>query len=151
MERSDKQIIKAKILHATRGAVWQKWTTREGLLSFFGKDNKIEITPGGPYEIYFILDNPEGLRGSESCIVLSFVPKEMLSFTWNAPPVFMDMRNAVELTWVVLSFREISNDLTEIVLKHVGWPDHPDWVPVYDYFVKAWDVVLNNLEKSLKK
>jgi uncharacterized protein YndB with AHSA1/START domain len=97
MEISDKQIIKAKILQTTREVLWEKWTTKKGLLSFIGKENKIEITPGEPYEIYFILDNPEGLRGSETCNVLSFVPKEMLSFTWNAPPVFLDKRNRVNL------------------------------------------------------
>lgn len=151
MEISDKKIIKAKILHTSRDVVWKKWTTQKGLNSFFGMENKIEITPGGPYEIYFILDNQEGLRGSEGCIVLSFLREEMLSFTWNAPPVFMDIRNSTHLTWVILTFKKISDDLTEVVLTHTGWPVDPEWTKVYDYFVKAWDVVLNNLEKCFNK
>ena len=120
------------------------------MLTFFGKDNKIELSPGGAYEIYFFMDNPVGLRGGEGCIVLSFLPKEMLSFTWNAPPEFREIRESVYHTWVVVNFKEISSTKTEVFLTHLGLPDDKSWDPVYKYFEEAWDIVLGWLYESCK-
>ena len=81
MKITDKTINKSIVVNANIDVVWSKWTTREGLLTFFGSDNKIELKPGGSFEIYFMMDNPHGLRGSEGCKVLSYLPKRMLSFS----------------------------------------------------------------------
>jgi uncharacterized protein YndB with AHSA1/START domain len=83
MQTTDNQIKKSKVVNLPLDIVWWKWTTHEGMLTFFGKDNKIEFSPCCTYKIYFLMDNPAGLRGVEGCKVLSFLPKEMLSFTWN--------------------------------------------------------------------
>jgi len=40
----------------------------------FGLDKKVEMIPGGSFESYFLLDNPEGTRGGEGNQVLSFLP-----------------------------------------------------------------------------
>ncbi|MCZ2101412.1 MAG: hypothetical protein LC107_07745 [Chitinophagales bacterium] len=42
--------------------VWWRWTTHDGLKTFMGADNKIELTPGRALEIYFIVDDPLGLN-----------------------------------------------------------------------------------------
>jgi len=78
---TDKVIHKTRTIPCTTSQTWQKWTTHEGLLTFFGRDNKIEMQPGGAFEIYFMMDNPYSLRGSEGCQVLSFLPEKMFSFT----------------------------------------------------------------------
>jgi uncharacterized protein YndB with AHSA1/START domain len=85
---TNKLIQKERIVPFSLTESWSKWTTHEGLKTFFGRDNKIELEIGGNFEIYFLMDNPVGLRGSETCKILSFLPREMLSFSWNAPPHF---------------------------------------------------------------
>lgn len=147
-EISDKQILKTKIIDATINAAWLKWTTPDGLRTFFGSDNFIELTPGGAYEIYFMMDSPKGERGSETCKVLSFIPEKMLSFTWNAPPEFTEGRNSKHYTWVVVEFENVSINQTKIILTHLGWLNGEQWDAVFNYFDKAWDFVLNGLEKS---
>jgi uncharacterized protein YndB with AHSA1/START domain len=87
------------------------------------------------------MDNAYGLRGSVGCKVLSFLPKEMLSFTWNAPPQYKEIRESEYHTWVVVNFKAISNNQTEVMLTHLGWQVDKNWDPVYDYFDKAWEVV----------
>ncbi len=131
--------------------MWWKWTTHEGLLTFFGKDNRIELMPGGPYEIYFLMDNPAGLRGGEGCTVLSFLLEEMLSFTWNAPPEFKEIRESKYHTWVAVNFKEVLSLKTEVILTHLGWTEDELWKPVYEYFEEAWDIVLQWLYESCKK
>lgn len=148
---ADKIIQKSRIVLSDVDHFWWKWTTHEGLLSFFGPENKIELKIGGAFEIYFLLDNPKGLRGSEGCQIISYLPKKMLSFTWNAPPEFPKIREHEHKTWVVVHFNAIDSKKTEVILHHIGWPENEEWNKVYDYFNSAWETVLNWLEKSCEK
>ena len=147
-EINDNMIVKHIIVNCTLEKVWWKWTTHEGLLTFFGSDNNIDFRVGGSYEIYFLLDNPERLRGGEGNKIISYIPREMLSFTWNAPPEYPDVRNHEHKTWVVVYFNAISENLTEITLKHVGWLNGDEWDKVFEYFESAWERVLEWLGKS---
>lgn len=144
----NKIIKKSRIVNCSLHDVWQKWTTHEGLLTFFGKDNRIELKLGGSFEIYFLMDNPPGLKGSEGCTVLSYLPERMLSYTWNAPPQHPEIRNHKHQTWVVIFFKPISDSKTEVELNHLGWLTGAQWDAVYDYFDEAWESVLDLFEKS---
>lgn len=147
---SDKKIVKKALVPLPVSQVWDKWTTSDGLLSFFGEKNNIEMLPGGKYEIYFLMDNPYGLRGSEGCEVLSYLPNKMFSFTWNAPPSFPEIRKSDYKTWVVIEFEESGDLQTQLTLTHLGWPENKTWNPVFDYFDHAWGTVLDWLLKSIK-
>ncbi len=151
MEISDKTIAKTKLVQQSLDTLWWRWTTHEGLKTFFGSDNKIELTPNGAFEIYFITKNHYGLKGSEGCKVLSFQPKRYFSFSWNAPPQFDEVRKSVYKTWVVVEFNPVSDNQTQITLTHLGWPVDEKWTPVFNYFSQAWDEVLNNLSKNEPK
>ena len=149
MRINENKIIRnSSVVNSPIDTIWWKWTTHEGLKTFFGEDNKISLTIGGPFEIYFSMDAPEGERGSEGCRVLSYLPKEILSFSWNSPPSFPGIRKGDYHTWVVVSFKSLGMNRTEITLCHLGWPEGGDWDKVYDYFDKAWPRVLEWLEKS---
>jgi uncharacterized protein YndB with AHSA1/START domain/predicted enzyme related to lactoylglutathione lyase len=152
MESNGKAIKKSRIINQSIDTVWWRWTTHEGLKTFFGSDNKIELTPGGAFEIYFISDNSYGSKGSEGCKVLSFLPGKYFSFSWNAPPQFSEVRNSDYKTWIVVQLNDIGNSQTEVTLSHLGWPKDERWTPVFDYFSKAWDEVMNSLaENDLKQ
>lgn len=148
MKITDKKILKTVTLNTTVEKAWCKWVTPDGLRSFFGRDNRIELKPGGDFEIYFMMDMPYGLKGSEGCKVLSYIPNKLFSFTWNAPPSLMAERNSGYYTWVVVEFKD-SGGKTEITLTHLGWPEGDNWQKVYDYFDSAWGRVLEGLEKSV--
>jgi len=145
---NDKCLHKSKVFQTDLKTLWQKWTTHDGLRSFIGEDNKIEIHPGGPFEIYFLLDNPEGSRGGEGNKVLSFLPYKMLSFSWNAPPSIPEVRNHPHKTWVVIQFEKIDSGQTKVSLDHLGWLDGEKWDETYAYFDRAWDIVMTSLEES---
>lgn len=147
---TNKIISKSIKINCPLDIAWWKWTTHEGLITFFGADNKIELKINGAFEIYFLINNPDGEKGSEGCKILSFLPNKMLSFSWNAPPKFPEIRNNSYQTWVVVTFNEIGKDITELTLSHTGWPEGNDWEEVYNYFYKAWDNVLQELAKSCK-
>jgi uncharacterized protein YndB with AHSA1/START domain len=86
---TNKLIQKERIVPFSLTESWSKWTTHEGLKTFFGSDNKIELEIGGSFEIYFLMDNPVGLRGEVRHVkYYPFCRRELLSFSWNAPPQF---------------------------------------------------------------
>lgn len=143
-----RHIKKSRVVNNPIDIVWEKWTTHEGLLTFFGHDNQIEFEIGGVYEIYFLMDNPLGLRGGEGNKILSYLPQKMLSFTWNAPPQYPEIRDHTHKTWVVVEYQVIEKDKTEVTIHHLGWKEGEKWDEVYDYFDKAWVTVLDWLERS---
>jgi len=147
-KRITKIIKKSRIIHCSVDDVWWKWTTHEGLLTFFGKDNAVELKIGGKFEIYFLMENPIGLRGGEGCKIMSYLPKKMISFTWNAPPQYPEIRNNNHKTWVVVNFEPDENDYTRVKIFHLGWLEGELWDEVYAYFNSAWETVLDWLEKS---
>ena len=131
---------------APRSEVWRAWTTREGAQTFFSQDAKIELKPGGAYEIYFNMTEPPGSRGGETNRVIAFEPERMLLFSWNAPPKFGPLRN--EHTYVVLRLDDTTAGGTRVRLTHFGWRDGEAWNEIYNYFDKAWPWVLGNFKKQ---
>ena len=41
-------------------SAWKLWSSSEGLASWWIDGAKVELRPGGPFEIYFMKDAPEG-------------------------------------------------------------------------------------------
>jgi len=144
-DQSDRILRKEIVVPATLEQVWNAWTSTKGVKTFFSSDAKVELAVGGPFEIYFLLDAPHGARGSEGCRVLSYLPPKMLSFSWNAPPEFGELRD--KHTIVVLQFGEIEPGKVKVALSQHGWGRGEDWDKLYDYFDKAWSYVLGNLKK----
>ncbi len=141
------------VVPAARAEVWKAWTTNEGAQSFFAPKTNIELRPGGAYEILFMPEKPKGERGAEDLKVLSYLPLEMLSFEWNAPPKFTRARP--QRTWLVLRFDDAGPERTRLRLAHTGFAERADaksderdeWVQVRAYFATTWPYVLGKLHK----
>lgn len=123
-------------------AVWKAWASGEGIASWWNPPgSNIELRVGGPFELYFNLDAGQGLMGSEGCVFLGYVPGEMISFTWNAPP-HLTLRESH--TWVVITF-SASQAGTDVHLVHTGFGAGEDWDAYMAYFRDAWASVLHLL------
>jgi len=145
----NKVILKEKVLRASSTEVWKLLSTRKGLESFFAPKCEIELCPLGNFEIHFFPDNPPGTRGAENLNVLSLIPGRMLSFTWDAPPLWPEIRK--ERTYVVIEVQSVDQKSSLLRFSHWGWGEGDDWEAVYDYFQKAWDVVLERLDTRLRE
>jgi uncharacterized protein YndB with AHSA1/START domain len=142
---SARRIEKEVVVSAPRATVWNAWTTTDGAKTFFAPDAKIELVPGGAYEIYFGPTQPAGLKGGETNRVIAFEPQTMLLFSWNAPPKFGPLRK--EHTYVLIRFDDAPGGGTRVRLTHFGWREADEWNAVYDYFDKAWGPVMGNFAK----
>lgn len=147
-KENKKAIHKELTLNANINQLWNAWTDPKELTQFFAPVVEVELRVGGPYEMLFLTDNPEGQRGGEGNKVLSFLTNKMLSFEWNAPPQFPKIRE--HKTRVIIFFEEIDEENCLLNFHHVGWYDGIEWDMVFDYFTKAWDTVLYNLKQYLE-
>lgn len=141
-------IHKSRDIAAPIERVWEAWTTDEGVRSFFGPGSHVEQKVDGEYEIYFMPDAPAGERGSDGMRVLAFHPPHALAFTWNAPPSIPAIR--AQRTHVMIELEAIG-DHTRVVLTNGGYASGADWARALEYFDRAWDVVLDRLEKRFAK
>jgi uncharacterized protein YndB with AHSA1/START domain len=145
----DRTIRLEIIIKAPAERVWWAWTTREGIKSFFAPNCDIDLRVLGRYEILFAPSAPAGLRGAEGNLVLAIEEGKMLSFTWDAPPNFPEIRK--QRTSVVITLVRLNQNMTRLVFRHTGWGQGEDWTKAHDYFVGAWgDVVLPYLKHSLE-
>jgi uncharacterized protein YndB with AHSA1/START domain/uncharacterized protein YciI len=141
----------SRVLHkevevdASLAKVWEAWTTTAGVKTFFSSDATVDLRVGGPFEIYFLDENPYGSKGSEDCKILSFLPMKLLSFEWNAPLQFGKLRD--KRTQVIIFFDEIKPGKVKVDFSQHGWGTGNDWDKLYEYFDKAWSYVLGNLQK----
>jgi uncharacterized protein YndB with AHSA1/START domain len=120
---------------------WQDWASEEAIARWWQPPaSNIDLRIGGPFEILFDMDAAAGLQGSEGCAYLSYVPGEMISFTWNAPP-HLALRSSN--TWVVITFTPTAADATEVRLVHTGFLTGQEWDDYMAYFASAWEYVLN--------
>jgi uncharacterized protein YndB with AHSA1/START domain len=140
-------IVVSKVINAPVEEVWKAWTTAAGIESFFApKAARVEPVAGGAFELWFGVNNPEGSRGSEGCLVHSVRPMEQLVFEWNAPPDLPTIRRL--RTLVYLDFKPLPDGRTELTLRNFGYGDGPDWTKTKAYFEQAWPAVMGNLEKK---
>jgi uncharacterized protein YndB with AHSA1/START domain len=124
--------------------VWKAWTTVEGAQSFFAPRCRIDLKPGGAYEMLFDLEAEPGKRGGEGMVVMAVQPERMLAFTWNAPPHLSTVRG--QRTHVVVRLFETEAGGTRVLLRHDGWGEGEEWEEAFEYFTRAWrDVVLPRL------
>ena len=145
---SDRLIVCERVVPLPRSEVFSLFTSADGIERWLTDSAKVELRPGGAYEIEFLPEAPLGSRGSESCRVLSFIPDRMLSFTWNAPPQFDKTRFLH--TWVVVELEDAPEG-TRVVITHTGWPasgfqDEPQWEETFCYFAAAWPWMLEQLD-----
>lgn len=146
-----KKIIKNIITNAPINKVYDMWTTRDGLNTFFGEDSKIELKVNGAFEIYFNLSWPKGFRGSEGCKIVDFVKNKYISFTWNVPPTFEEARARGYHSIVKIEFIELDESKTEILVMNEYIKDNDKLDEIIAYFERTWDYVLSNFIKAIEE
>lgn len=138
-----RSVVKETVVAAGADEVWAAWVSADGIAAWWNPPaTRIELRIGGPFELLFSTDAPDGSRGSEGCRYLAYVPGEMVAFTWNAPP-HLALRETH--TWVVITFTRLSDGATRVRLVHTGFLEGENWDAYLEYFDEAWSRVLDRL------
>lgn len=144
-QAAERAIEKEIVVDAPLPSVWDAWTTRAGIVSFFAPDAEIDARPGGAFHIHINPLASIGQKGADFMRVMAIQPMKMLSFDWNAPPSLPEVRQ--QRTLVVLRFEPVGPTQTRVRLTHIGWGEGGEWDKAYAYFDRAWPNVLANLQK----
>jgi uncharacterized protein YndB with AHSA1/START domain len=144
-------LLKEISVRAPLEAVWNAWTTAEGL-AYISSQSNIELRVGGAYE-WFLAGEPDdyGIHGSQGSHVLAFLPRKMLAFSWTFPPDIPELRYTNKRTQVVVLFEEDSDGLVNIKLQALGWQEGEPWQRGWEYFDNAWGAVLTAMKQQLEK
>ena len=138
----DKQVVVAAPIEA----VWQAWTSKAGIESFFAPEAEVDPRVGGAFHIHIDPLAEPGRKGADDMRFMALQRPTMLSFDWNAPPSLPEARQ--QRTFVVVRLSDVDGSSTRVTLHHTGWGSGGEWDKAYAYFDKAWGAVLGNLNKS---
>lgn len=146
---AERAIEKTVTVPATVDAVWEAWTTRAGIISFFAPDAEIDARVGGAFHIHIDPLAEPGMKGADEMRFMALQPKRMLSFDWNAPPSLPEARK--QRTFVVVRLTPVTEQSTQVAITHLGWGDGGEWDKTFAYFDRAWGFVLGNLKQRFEK
>jgi uncharacterized protein YndB with AHSA1/START domain len=142
---AERAIEKEVVVAVPIQAVWQSWTTKAGIESFFAPEAEIEPKVGGAFHIHINPFGEPGMKGADDMRFMALQAPTMLSFDWNAPPSLPEIRK--QRTFVVVRLADVDGKSTRVSLHHTGWGDGSEWDKAYAYFDRAWGNVLANLKK----
>jgi uncharacterized protein YndB with AHSA1/START domain len=142
---AERAIDKEVTVAAPVEAVWQAWTTKAGIESFFAPEAEVDARVGGAFHIHFDPYAEPGSKGADDMRLMALQPPRMLSFDWSAPPSLPEARR--QRTFVVVRLAPVDGKTTRVTLHHTGWGDGGEWDRAYAYFDRAWGNVLGNLRE----
>lgn len=144
--RADERAIdKEMVVAAPIDAVWQTWTSKVGIESFFAPEAEVDARVGGAFHIHMDPLAEPGSKGADDMRFMALQRPTMLGFDWNAPPSLPEAR--AQRTFVVVRLADIDGKATRVTLDHTGWGNGGEWDKTYAYFDRAWGYVLGNLKK----
>ena len=130
---------------------FEMFTVANLVQSWLAPSADIEPHEGGRYELFWDLENREQ-NSTLGCKVTAIEVDRFLSFEWRGPTQFSHfMNDADPLTHVVVFFIPSSDGAvprTEVHLVHTGWRSSPEWEEARQWFVKAWQVTFEELERQ---
>jgi uncharacterized protein YndB with AHSA1/START domain len=107
-------------------AVWQAFTTSDGLSTWLTPNAVVDLRPGGEWTAHF----PGGSTGGGT--ILSFTPEKEIVISAMAPDKFPHVR--AERTRAVFQF-EPRGDRTIVRLTQSGWKSGGEWTSAYEYLI----------------
>jgi uncharacterized protein YndB with AHSA1/START domain len=141
----ERALNKEVVVAAPIDKVWEAWTTKAGIESFFAPEAVIDARVGGNFQIHINPLAPAGEKGADDMRFMALQAPKMLSFDWNAPPSLPQARK--QRTFVIVRLAAVDDKNTKVSLHHTGWGDGGEWDKAYGYFDAAWGSVLANLKK----
>jgi len=130
------------------GQVWQAWTSKAGIESFFAPEAEIDPRVGGAFHIHMDPLAEPGLKGADDMRFMALQEPTMLSFDWNAPPSLPEARK--QRTFVIVRLADIDGKSTRVSIHHTGWGSGGEWDKTFGYFDRAWGYVLGNLKSRFE-
>ncbi|MBY0505275.1 MAG: SRPBCC domain-containing protein [Bryobacteraceae bacterium] len=133
-----KALIFEVMIPAAAGAVWQAFTTSEGLRTWLAPNVTVDLRNGGEWTVHF----PGGSTGGGT--ILNFTPERELTLAALAPDQFPTVR--AERTQATFEFMPKGNS-TLVRLTQTGWKPGEEWDRAYAYLAQGNRQLLETLRR----
>jgi uncharacterized protein YndB with AHSA1/START domain len=120
-------------------AVWNAFTTSEGLSTWLTPGAVVELRKGGEWTAHY----PGGKTGGGT--ILSFKPKREIVMSAMAPEWFPHVRS--ERTTALFEFKAVTSGSTLVRLTQTGWKEGEEWDKAYDYLARGNAQLLETLKR----
>lgn len=137
-DAAEKALVIEVTIPASPEAVWQAFSTSEGLSTWLTPEATVDLRPGGEWTARF----PGGSTGGGT--ILSFLPGKELVLSALAPDRFPAVR--AQRTHVVFHF-EPQGSGTLVRLTQTGWQTGPEWDRAYEYLIAGNGQLLGTLHR----
>jgi uncharacterized protein YndB with AHSA1/START domain len=124
---------------ATLDAVWNAFSTSEGLSTWLTPGAVVDLRQGGEWTAHF----PGGKTGGGT--ILSFIPKREMVMSAMAPEWFPTVR--AERTTATFRFVPKGPGSTLVQLEQTGWKEGAEWYKAYDYLAQGNAQLLDTLRR----
>ena len=151
MAADNNRVVYETEIDADIDAVWNAFTTNDGLRTWMAPLVEIELAVGGKMKANY---NAKGKIGDETTIentILSFDPKRMLSLKATEFPKGFAFEDAAKATWSVFYFTELPFSRTKINVVGLGYTDDKQSKQMRSFFATANKQSLDKLKEALKQ
>jgi len=124
---------------ASVDAVWQAFSTSEGLSTWLTPGAVVDLRNGGEWTAHF----PGGKTGGGT--IVNFVPKKEMVMSAMAPEWFPTVR--AERTTATFRFLPLGPASTLVQLEQTGWKEGEEWHKAYDYLAAGNAQLLETLRR----
>jgi uncharacterized protein YndB with AHSA1/START domain len=120
-------------------AVWEAFSTSEGLSTWLTPGAVVDLRKGGEWTAHF----PGGKTGGGS--ILSFIPRREMVLSAMAPEFFPTVR--AERTTATFRFFPQGKATTLVQLDQTGWKEGAEWDKAYEYLAAGNMQLLETLRR----
>jgi uncharacterized protein YndB with AHSA1/START domain len=134
----EKALIIEVEIRASPGAVWNAFSTSEGLSTWLTPGAVVDLRPGGEWTAHF----PGGKTGGGT--IVSFIAEREMVMRALAPESFPTVR--AERTQAKFEFEPRGKN-TLVRLTQTGWKQGVEWDQAYDHLAKGNAELLETLRR----
>ncbi len=149
--QDDKRLVDQFEIDASVDAVWNAFTTTDGLKLWVAPLADIDFRVGGKWRANY---NKDGKLGDATTIentILCYDPKRMLSIKATGFPKGFEFVDAAKETWSVFYFTEVSDTKTRIEIVGLGYTDSEQSKKMRAFFKPANKYSMDQLKAALEK
>jgi uncharacterized protein YndB with AHSA1/START domain len=139
-------LVSEAVVNAPVEAVWNAWTTVEGIQSWMVAKTDIDLRVGGLWRTSYTRDADLAGDAAIHHRVLAFDPGRMLAFQTIKTPKNFPFANIAQ-TWTVVYLEPAGAGKAKVTVRMVGYGDDQESVKMRAFFEKGNKATLDALVK----
>ena len=138
------------LLPVPSDAVWQAFSTEQGLAEWVAPVVAIDLRAGGSLLTHYDTDAAIGDPGTITTGILNFLEGELITFKVELNENFSEQLQAEDVNLQeIVQIKSEGENLTRVVSSMVGWGSGPEWDAAYDFFVRGNEWTYRQLREAL--